>query len=164
MFSHPRQNVRTWNKAFSHRSRAMTAKKCTKKAWCRAKLLFYQCKPIGLLPFSFSSLSPLLKFPVTTVIIAGHQLAVTLFFPFSAESTVKINVNFLLFSLGQWYLVLSVQHQSLGRKKHSKLSTRVSSLRRGAISYFYTLRNYYLTHGKQQCCIIYIKLEARINL
>ena len=125
------------------------AKKCTKKRDARAKLLFYQSKPIGLLPFSLPSLSPLLKFPVTIVTIVGHQLAVALFFSFSAESTVKINVNFLSSTLGQWYLVLSVQHQSLGRKKHSKLSTRVSSLRRGPISYFYTLRNYYLTHGKQ---------------
>ena len=43
-------------KAFSRRSRAVAAKKCTKKHDARAKLLFYQSIPIAFLPFSFTSL------------------------------------------------------------------------------------------------------------
>ena len=51
--------------AFSRRSRATTAKKCTKKhdIDTRAKLLFCQSKPIGLLPFSLQSPSSFLKLP-----------------------------------------------------------------------------------------------------
>ena len=42
------------------------AKKCTKKRDARAKLLFCKDKPIAFLPFSLSSPSSLLKFPVTS--------------------------------------------------------------------------------------------------
>ena len=45
------------------RSRATTAKKCTKKSDARAKLLFCQSKPIAFLPFLLPSLSSLLKLP-----------------------------------------------------------------------------------------------------
>ena len=47
----------------ARRSRAETAKKCTKKRDARAKLLFYQSKPIAFLPFSLTSPSSLLKLP-----------------------------------------------------------------------------------------------------
>ena len=53
----------SWNLAFSRCSRATTAKKCTKKRDARAKLLFCQSKPIGLLPFSLPSPSSLVKLP-----------------------------------------------------------------------------------------------------
>ena len=54
--SRPQQNVKN---AFSRRSRAVTAKKCTtKKRDPRAKLLFCQSKPIAFLP------SSLLKLPI----------------------------------------------------------------------------------------------------
>ena len=46
--------------AFSRRSRALTAKKCTEKRDARAKLLFCQSKPIAFLPFSLRSTSSLL--------------------------------------------------------------------------------------------------------
>ena len=59
---HP-QNV----KLGSRRSRAVTAKECTNKACCtcsaRAELLFFQSKPIAILPFSLPSPSSLLKLP-----------------------------------------------------------------------------------------------------
>ena len=47
----------------SRRSRALTAKKCTKKRDARAKLLFCQSKAIAFLPFSLTSTSSLLKLP-----------------------------------------------------------------------------------------------------
>ena len=40
------------------------AKKCTKKCNARAKMLFCQSKPVGLLPFFLLSLSSLLKLPI----------------------------------------------------------------------------------------------------
>ena len=42
---------------FSRRSRAVTAKKCTKKRDARAELLFFLIKPVAFLPFSLPSLS-----------------------------------------------------------------------------------------------------------
>ena len=62
----------SWNLAFSRCSRATTAKKCTKKRDARAKLLFCQSKPIGLLPFSLPSPSSLLKLP--NIRRKGHQI------------------------------------------------------------------------------------------
>ena len=50
-------------KAFSHRSRAVTARKCTKKRDARAKMLFCQSKPTAFLPFLLTSPSSLLKLP-----------------------------------------------------------------------------------------------------
>ena len=44
-----------FNEAFPRSSRATAAKKCTKKRDARAKLLFCQSKPIGLLLFSLPS-------------------------------------------------------------------------------------------------------------
>ena len=55
---------KTWNEALSRCSRAATAKKCSKKGDERAKLLFFQSKPITFLPFSLASPSSLLKLPV----------------------------------------------------------------------------------------------------
>ena len=53
-----------WNQASSRRSRAVTAKKCTrKKRDAGAALLFRQSKPIAFLQFSLTSPSSLLKFP-----------------------------------------------------------------------------------------------------
>ena len=43
---------------------AVTANKCTKMRDARAKSLFYQSKPISLLPFLLTSPSPLLKLPI----------------------------------------------------------------------------------------------------
>ena len=40
------------NWGVSRRSRALTAKKCTRKRHALAKLLFCQSKPIAFLPFS----------------------------------------------------------------------------------------------------------------
>jgi len=57
LYSRRPQNV----KLFSRCSRAVTAKKCTKKRNARAKLLFGQSKPIDFLPFSLTSPSSLLK-------------------------------------------------------------------------------------------------------
>ena len=54
---------KTWKKALSRRSRATTAKKCTKKSDARAELLLCQSKPIAFLPFLLPSLSSLLKLP-----------------------------------------------------------------------------------------------------
>ena len=51
----------------SRRSRAVTAKKCTKKRDARAELLFCQSKAIAFLPFSLLLPSSLLKFPNTVV-------------------------------------------------------------------------------------------------
>ena len=45
----------------SHRSREVTAEKCTKKRDARAKLLFCLSKPFAFLPFSLPSPSSLLK-------------------------------------------------------------------------------------------------------
>ena len=50
-------------KAFSHRSRAVTVRKCTKKRYARAKMLFCQSKPTAFLPFLLTSPSSLLKLP-----------------------------------------------------------------------------------------------------
>ena len=51
----------TYNYAFSRRSRAVTAKNCTKKRDARTDLLFCQSKPISFLPFSLTSPWSLLK-------------------------------------------------------------------------------------------------------
>ena len=51
---------KTWNKAFSRHSRAVTGE-CTKKRDARAELLFFQSKLIAFLPFSLTSQSSLLK-------------------------------------------------------------------------------------------------------
>ena len=48
--------------ALSRRSRALTAKKCTKKR--DAKLLLSQSKPMAVLPFSLPPLSLLRKLPI----------------------------------------------------------------------------------------------------
>ena len=53
-------STKTYNYAFSRRSRAVTAKKCTKKRGARTYLLFCQSKPISFLPFSLTSPSSLL--------------------------------------------------------------------------------------------------------
>ena len=50
-------------------NRAETAKKCPKKRDARAKLLFYQSKPIAFLTFSLPSPSPtklLANYKITT--------------------------------------------------------------------------------------------------
>ena len=47
----------------TRRSRATTAKKCTKKHDARAKLLFCQSKTFDFLTLSLTSLSSLLKLP-----------------------------------------------------------------------------------------------------
>ena len=44
---------KTWIQAFSRCSRATTAKKCTKKAWCTCKVVVLLIKPVAFLPFSF---------------------------------------------------------------------------------------------------------------
>ena len=49
--------------ALSCCSRATTAKKCTKKAWCTCKVVVLLIKPIAFLPFSLPSASSLLKLP-----------------------------------------------------------------------------------------------------
>ena len=54
---------KTWIQALSRCSRATTAKKCTKKAWCRCKVVVLLIKPIAFLPFSLPSASSLLKLP-----------------------------------------------------------------------------------------------------
>ena len=43
------------NQAFSRRSRAATATKCTKKAWCTCKIVVLVNKPIAFLSFSLQS-------------------------------------------------------------------------------------------------------------
>ena len=50
--------------AFSHYSRAVMAKKCTKKRDAHAELLFCGSKPIAFLPFSLMSPLSLLKLPI----------------------------------------------------------------------------------------------------
>ena len=50
--------------AISHRSRAVKAKKCTKKRDARAKLLFANLNLLGFLPFSLSSPTSLLQLPI----------------------------------------------------------------------------------------------------
>ena len=54
---------KTWIQALSRCSRAMTAKECTKKAWCTCKVVVLLIKPIAFLPFSLPSASSLLKLP-----------------------------------------------------------------------------------------------------
>ena len=54
---------KTWIQALSRCSRATTAKKCTKKAWCTCKVVVLLIKPIAFLPFSLPSASSLLKLP-----------------------------------------------------------------------------------------------------
>ena len=46
---------KTWNQAFSRRSRAVTGNKCTKKHDARAKLLSCQSKPTAFIPVSLTS-------------------------------------------------------------------------------------------------------------
>ena len=58
---------KTWIQALSRCSRAMTAKKCTKKACCTCKVVVFLIKPIAFLPFSLPSASSLLKLPNYTV-------------------------------------------------------------------------------------------------
>ena len=53
---------KTWNKAFSRHSRAVTGE-CTKKRDARAELLFFQSKLIAFLPFPLMSQSSLPKLP-----------------------------------------------------------------------------------------------------
>ena len=54
---------KTWIQALSRCSRATTAKKCTKKAWCTCKVVVLLIKPIAFLPLSLLSASSLLKLP-----------------------------------------------------------------------------------------------------
>ena len=54
---------KTWIQALSRCSRATTAKKCTKKAWCTCKVVVLLIKPIAFLRFSLPSASSLLKLP-----------------------------------------------------------------------------------------------------
>ena len=54
---------KTWIQALSRCSRAMAAKKCTKKAWCTWKVVVLLIKPVAFLPFSLPSASSLLKLP-----------------------------------------------------------------------------------------------------
>ena len=54
---------KTWNKALSRRSRAVTAKKCTITRDARAKLLFCLFKPIAFLTIWLTPPSTLLKLP-----------------------------------------------------------------------------------------------------
>ena len=54
----------TWNYAFSRRSRAETAEKCTRKVWCTCKFVVLPNKPIAFLTFSLPSPWSLLKLPV----------------------------------------------------------------------------------------------------
>ena len=53
--------------------RATTATNCRKKRDTRAKLLFYQSKPIAFLPFSLPSPSSLLKLPNETAAMLVFQ-------------------------------------------------------------------------------------------
>ena len=55
---------KTWIQAFSRCSRATTAKKCAKKAWCTCIVVVLLIKPIAFLPFSLPSASSLLKLPI----------------------------------------------------------------------------------------------------
>ena len=67
---------KTWIQALSHCSRAMTAKKCTKKAWCTCKVVVLLIKPTALLLFSLPSTSSLLKLPIylhTTPVSTVYQ-------------------------------------------------------------------------------------------
>ena len=50
--------------ALSHRSRAVKAKKCTKKRDARAKLLFANLNLLGFLPFSLPWPTSLLQLPI----------------------------------------------------------------------------------------------------
>ena len=56
---------KTWNKAFSRHSHAVTGE-CTKKRDARTELLFFQSKLIAFLPFSLTSQSSLLKLLMTS--------------------------------------------------------------------------------------------------
>ena len=72
--SRPRQDIII--QALSHCSRAMTAKKCTKKAWCTCKVVVLLIKPTALLLFSLPSTSSLLKLPIylhTTPVSTVYQ-------------------------------------------------------------------------------------------
>ena len=51
----------------------MTAKKCTKTRDARAKLLFYQFKPIAFLPFSLKSPSSLRRLSNSTLLRVHHE-------------------------------------------------------------------------------------------
>ena len=67
---------KTWIQALSHCSRAMTAKKCTKKAWCTCKVVVLLIKPTAFLLFSLPSTSSLLKLPIylhTTPVSTVYQ-------------------------------------------------------------------------------------------
>ena len=79
----PPQNVKLGS--FTSYSRAMTAKKCTKKHYARAELLFCLSTPIAFLPFSLPSPSSLLK--LTT--IGGRVTKM-----FNASSTIDQSVCF----------------------------------------------------------------------
>ena len=68
---------KTWIQAFSRCSRATTAKKCTKKAWCTCKVVVLLIKPIAFLPFSLPSASSLLKLPIILGLMNRFN-----FFPF----------------------------------------------------------------------------------
>ena len=54
---------KTWIQALSRCSRATTAQKCTKKAWCTCIVVVLLIKPIAFWPFSLPSASSLLKLP-----------------------------------------------------------------------------------------------------
>ena len=56
---------KTWIQALSRCSRATTAKKCTKKAWCTCKVVVLLIKPVAFLPFSLPFASSLLKLPIS---------------------------------------------------------------------------------------------------
>ena len=63
---------KTWIQAFSRCSRATTAKKCTKKAWCTCKVVVLLIKPIAFLPLSLPSASSLLKLPNVGLVGEGY--------------------------------------------------------------------------------------------
>ena len=55
---------KTWNYAFSRRSRSETAEKCTRKVWCMCKFVVFLNKSIAFLTFSLPSPWSLLKLSV----------------------------------------------------------------------------------------------------
>ena len=96
----------TWNWAFSRRSRAVTAKPCTKKHDARAVLLFCQSKPIPVLPFSLTSPSSLLKLPNLSTLTYIYP-------PITALCIVISNLCFFCFRFLFYY---NIWHLSLLEK------------------------------------------------
>ena len=104
---------KTWIQALSRCSRATTAKKCTKKAWCTCKVVVLLIKPIAFLPFSLPSASSFLKLPIDSLVVSALQDAGG--YVISRQSNLELNLGCYTCWLSYFKLVCLWCGRTVGR-------------------------------------------------